>query len=220
MLFKSLLPFLVLSLVIYIAKAGLPAASGQVQVKCKCEVSNKKRMSTDINDVLNPCITLLYYHLVIRNISPSIDPLLSIHTWVDINVKYVNKCDAPTSQTASHSKLPRTTVTCHSGTMFNDCCSAKTPKAATCTGLLVKKPSPQSPVLLGSTGGPAPMNACLSMRVTCAPGFSCVYISGGLLRDPICTCNTDADCIAPTHHCRVFTPTMPKNYKGTVCMYK
>ena len=138
-------------------------------------------------------------------------------------------CDySPTTQTASHSKLPQTTVTCHSGTMFNDCCSAKTRKAATCKGMLVKKPSQQSPVLLGSAGGQtAPMSACEGSKFTSfsfacntTAGSTCVYISGGLFKTPLCTCNTVADCHLGKGVCQVYTPTMPKNYKGKVCVIR
>ena len=97
-------------------------------------------------------------------------------------------------------------------------------KAATCTGSIMTKPNPahQSPVLLGSTGGPAPLGACSNPSCNTTAGSSCVYVSGGLARTPRCTCSTVADCPSlqgNTVKCHEGVPALPKNYKDNVCNY-
>ena len=141
------------------------------------------------------------------------------------------------AKSSSRSKLPLKTVSCHSGTSFSTCCKAKIPNAMTCKGSSLStadnKPAAQAPEL-GSTGGPAPMSACSNDGFYCntTQGSTCVYISGGMTRDPCCTCNTPADCVITVPAgdvgfssqnkrlgCQEYTPTMPNNYKGNVCYY-
>ena len=138
-----------------------------------------------------------------------------------------------------HSELPHTIVACHSGTTFKTCCEAKKPNAATCKGTLApsvaapgiashkmqhktRKIKPvQSPELGYTHAGPAPAGMCNGNVGTCntTAGSMCVYISGGKVNTPRCTCNTVADCPTdvPNNGCSEYTPTMPNNYKGNIC---
>ena len=141
------------------------------------------------------------------------------------------------AKSSGRSKLPLKTVSCHSGTSFSTCCKAKIPNAATCKGSSLStadnKPAAQAPEL-GSTGGPAPMSACANDGYSCntTQGSACVYLSGGLVRMPVCSCNTPADCVIiipdggagfstqnQNIDCKQYTPTAPHTYKGNVCYY-
>lgn len=133
------------------------------------------------------------------------------------------------SQSTTHSKLPpHKVVSCFPGTDFSTCCESKNPTAEKCKGSIVAKPT-QSP-LLGSTGGPAPAKACTTVYSTpCNTTFgsNCVYISGGAIRTPMCSCSTDAAVCNPPSG-PPLTPficgpykgagsNLPNNYKGNVC---
>ena len=69
------------------------------------------------------------------------------------------------------------------------------------------------------------MRACRDKKFYCneTSGSECVYISGGLVRTPLCTCSTVDDCVDKKYKdsiCAEYHLKMPNNYKGKVCYLK
>ena len=228
MIFKSFFIVAVYLLCITEDASARPASAGSSKVQVKCTCQQQVRSAVAVPDS----------HHSINSYPPfSGFDLLLISSLMNYVIRYLpsypcshhqSLCcclEFPTQTSGHHSKqqASKSTVTCHSGTDFSTCCGAKNPTAAKCKGsMIASKPATRSPELGGtaSSWGPAPMNACDDQCNATASGggSTCVYLSGGLIRTPSCTCNNNDDC-GSGGSCSVENPNLKNNYHGNTCHY-
>jgi hypothetical protein len=165
-------------------------------------------------------------------------------------------CSCTTKSAAaggSSHKVVTKTAECQSGASYaakNKCCAKAAKPSQRCKYHPAEAPAAGTPSPNSLLGSNAPSKDCYEPGCAAKPeygpfecegrtgddcntdaGSICIYVSGGLVHDPRCTCNTDADCPQPTslwvdtnrnkrYKCEQWKPTASRTYKGKVCQLK
>lgn len=168
-----------------------------------------------------------YQSLFTRDMARSILPLMNIIVAAfvvflgsngDIVQAKKVSCSCTTNSNSNKVTTVAKSAECKAGISKNKCC-AKAAKDWPSVGHC--KYAASAPELGSGAGQPSSCNRPCNATA----GSQCVDISGGAITDPMCTCNTIADCIQnPANEdqiiCAQYDHQAPKTYKGNVCGFQ
>ena len=119
-------------------------------------------------------------------------------------------------------KVVTKSAKCKAGASKTECCVKAAKSWTSMKNCKYEAPAAPTPEL-GSSGG-TPSSSC-DWACNTTAGSQCVDMSGGKITNPLCTCNTAADCIQNQNGmyngfiCAQFSPQAPQTYKNNVCGY-